>query len=106
MTKPNAVPFINKIQMGVDLDDVNWLFVVKRIDAGNVDRMVPAHDNWQCTCSQYLAHTEFDIRVALYRVRMNDVRIADIDDPCPGRIKIGDVVFEIVSTGMPEREQR
>ena len=43
--------------------------------------------------------------MALQRVGMHDIGIADIDDPHLGGIEIGDVVFEIIGACMAEGKQ-
>ena len=67
--------------------------------------MIAAQDHRDGAGLQDLAHAEFDIGVALLRVRMDDVRIAQIDNPRRLRRQIGDVVLMIVSTAVTEGEK-
>ena len=81
MAVAHAVAFIDKIQMRVDLHQMEWLLPVEGVDAGNVHRMVAADHHRHRAGGEDGAHPGLDIRVALHRVGMHDVGIADIDDP-------------------------
>ena len=41
----HAMPFVNEIQMRVDLHHMDRVLIVKGIDAGDIDRVIaPEHD--------------------------------------------------------------
>ena len=103
MTKPNAMPFIDEIEMRVDLHDVNRLLIRKCGDTGNVDRMVATQDNGRRPGAKNGAHAGFDVGVTGERIGMNDVGIAKIDNARVGQI--GHIVFVVVGACMAERKQ-
>ena len=105
MAVAHAVAFIDEIQMRVDLHKVERLLPVEGVDAGDIHRMVAADHHRHRAGGEDGAHPGLDIRVALHRVGMHDVGIADIDDPHLVILQIGDVVLMVVGAGMAEGEQ-
>ena len=67
--------------------------------------MVAAQHHRQRAGFQDLAHAELDIGMALHRVGMHDVGIADIDDGDVAARQVGDVVLMVVGAAMAEGEQ-
>ena len=88
--------------MGIDLNDVDRLLIIERINTGNVDRVIATEHDRQRAGLQYFADAIFDISVAIDRIGVNDVRIADIDDPDGARRQVGDIILVVVGAGMAE----
>ena len=85
MTEADTVALIDKIEMGVDLKDVNIALVVKCVDAGDVNGMITSKSDGKCACFENCTHTGFDIGVAFHRVGVNDIGIAYVYDADRGR---------------------
>src|SRR5580698_5825401 len=66
--------------------------------------MIATKHNGYCARNQYLAHAKFDIGVALLGIGVDNVSIADIDDPAIGQV--GGIVLMIVGAGMAEGKKR
>ena len=105
MTVAHAVALIDKIQMGVDMDNMHRLLIVEGSDAGNMDRMVAAQTNRQGARRQYLAHPVFGVLQAFYGVRVDHIGVANINDADFVLGQIDHVVFVVVGAGMAEGEQ-
>ena len=60
----HAVPNINEIQMRIDLDQVDGRLVGEGADAGDVDRMVAAQHQRQCTARQDLPDGQLGVAMA------------------------------------------
>ena len=80
MAKANAMTFIDKIQMRVDLHQMERLLAGKGVDTGDVDRMIAAKNNRHRAGIQDGANAGLDIGVALDGIGMDDVGIADINN--------------------------
>ena len=92
--------FIDKIQMRVDLHEVNRRLLRKRIDAGNIHRMVAAQHNGHSTSRQNGAHPGFNIGMTLQRIGMHNISITNINDANLIRLEIGHIIFMIISPGV------
>ena len=104
MSKSDAVAFINEIQMGIDLQDVDRTGMVKGIDAGDVDRMIAPDHQWQSAGFESSANSGFYVGVALDRVGVDDIGIAKIDDPDIGA-KVDPIILVVVSASMAKLKQ-
>ena len=67
--------------------------------------MVAAQDDRHRAGGEDGAHPGLDIGVALHRVGMDDVGIADIDDAHLVSLQIGDVILMVIGAGMAEGKQ-
>ena len=106
MAVTHAMALIDKVEMGVDLDDVNIALIIKRIDAGDINRMIATNNDRQRTGFQNCANPCLNVCVALDGIRMNDIGITHIDELKLAFRQIGDVVLMVIGTGMTEREKR
>ncbi len=79
--EPHAVPLVDEVEMRVDLHEMDRTMLREGGDAGDVDRMVAAEHHRERARREDLAHAVGDVGVAAHRVRVDDVRIAEIDDP-------------------------
>ena len=102
----HAVPHVDEIEMRVDLHDVDRRLVAEGADAGDVDRVVAAERHRERPALQDLAHRSFRVAVARGGVGVDDVGVADIDDPHRVGGQIDGVVLVVVGPAMAEREQR
>ena len=98
------VAFIDKIQMRVDLQDVDRTLVGKGLDTGDVDGMVAANDHRQGPRAQDRLNACADIGMALRCVGMHDVGIADVNDAHRLR-QVGRVIFVVIGPRMAKAEQ-
>ena len=90
--------------MRVDLHDVEGAAALESRDAGNVHRMVAAEHNGKRARFEDAAHAGLDVGMAVQRVGMNDVGVAEVDDA--DILEVGDVVLVVVSAGVAEGEPR
>ena len=104
VAEADAVPLVNEVEMRVDLHDVEGAAALESRDAGDVDRVVAAEHHGQRAGLQNRTHTLLDIGMAVQRVGMNDVGVAEVDDA--DILEVGDVVLVVVSAGVAEGEQR
>jgi len=102
MAVTHAVTLIHKIQMRVDLHYMHRRLLRERTDAGDIDRMVAPQDHRQRAAAKNLPHPQFDIRVALFGIRMDNIGIADVDNPAIGQIRR--IILMIIRPGMAEGE--
>ena len=100
MTIAHAMAFVDEIQMGVNVDNMNRLLVIEGPNTGNMDRMIAPQNHGQSACLQNFAHAIFYGVVALDRVGVNDIGIANIDHAHLINRQIGDVIFKIVCAAM------
>ena len=95
-----AMPFIDKIQMRINLHQMEWFLIRKRVDTGNIDRMIAAKNNRNSVSFQNGADTRLYIGVALHGICMDNIRIAYIDNPHLVCLKIGDIILMVISARM------
>ena len=105
MPEAHAVTLVDEIQVRIDLHHVNVAAAFEGIDAGNVDRVVTAEDDGQRTGIENGPDPGFYIGVALDRIGVHDVGVADVGELEPALGQIGDVVLVVVGAGVTEREQ-
>ena len=67
--------------------------------------MVAAQDDRHRAGGEDGAHPGLDIGMALHRVGMDDVGIADIDDAHLVSLQIGDVILMVIGAGMAEENR-
>jgi hypothetical protein len=77
----HAVTFIHEIKMGVDLQDVDIAAAREGLDAGDIHRMIAADHHWQRAGFQDRLNPRPDIGMAFGSVGVDDVGVANIDDP-------------------------
>ena len=106
MPLAHAVAHVDEIEMRVDLDDVDRRLVAEGADAGNVDRVIAAKDDRQRLALENLADGELGVAVARDGIRVNDIGVADIDDPHLVHRQIDRVVLVVVGAAMAEGEER
>ena len=81
MADTHAVTFINEIKMRVDLQDVNVAVAREGLDAGDIHRMIAADHHRQCAGFQDRLDARTDIGVAFRGVGVDDVGVANVNDP-------------------------
>ena len=101
----DAMAFIDKIEMRVDLHDMDRTMICKGAHTGDVDRVVAAKGDGDRTGGKRGTHTGLDIGMACVGVGVDDVGIAHVDDLGAGP-KIGDIIFMVVGPGMAKSEER
>ena len=104
VTEPHAVPFVDEVEMRINLHDVERAAALVCVNAGNVDRMVAPEHHRQRAGTEDAAYAGLDVGVAPQRVRMHDVSVAKVN--YADIIEIGDIVLVVVRTRVTEREQR
>ena len=105
MPKAHAVALIHKIKMGINLDHMDRPLIVKGVDAGDIHRMVATQNDRNRSRSKDFAHAIFNIGMALDRIGMHDIRVADIHDRDLGRVQIGHIILVVIGPRMAERKQ-
>src|SRR5579885_2262204 len=103
MPVADAVPLIDEIEMGVDMDDMDGTPAVEGLDDRRVNRMVAAENDGKRPGFQDLADGKARILVALRRVGMDDVGIAEIDD---AQLVARQVEGVVISAAVSEGEER
>ena len=106
MAVAHAVPFIDEIEVGVYVQDVDRTASLESLDHWCVDGVVAAEHDRHGALFEELAHRILDVGVALGLIRMDDVGVTHVNHPYLVFGEIHGVVFVIVGTGVPEREQR
>ena len=104
VAEPHAVPLVDEIQMRVDLHHVDRPVIREGGDAGDVDRVVAAEHDRQRAGFEDRANAVRDVGVAGGRIGVDDVGVADVDDP-DFRSEVGGVILVVVGAAMAEREQ-
>jgi hypothetical protein len=89
MSEAHAVPLIHKVEMRVELHNMDRLLAIEGIDAGDIDRVVAAQHDRDRACFKDFADAGGDIGVAGLGIGMDNVGIANIDDPRGGCRQIG-----------------
>ena len=100
MSVAHAMPFIDKIKMRINLNQMEWFLIGKRVDTGNIYRMIAAKNNRNSTSFQNGANTSFDIGMALHGIGMDNIRVANIDNPHLVSFEIGDIILMVISPRM------
>ena len=101
----DAVALVDEVEMRVDMQDVDRSLAGEGLDAGDVDRMVAADHHRERAGVEDGADAGGDVGVASHGVGMDDVGVADVDDP--HRLgKVDGVVLVVIGAGMAEGEER
>ena len=101
----DAMTFIDKIKMRVNLDKMKRCLITKRTNAGDVHRMITAKDDRHATGTQNRPDTSLDIGMAPDRVGMHDVGIPDIDNSGFVSFKIGNIILMVIGAGVAKGKQ-
>ena len=104
MAVAHAMADIDKIKMGINLQNMDITLIVKRIDAGDIDGMIATDHNGQRSGGQDSTHTTFNIRVAGLCICVNDISIANIHHPHIAP-QIGAIILMVIGPRMAERKQ-
>ena len=108
MAQGDAVAFIDKIQMGIDLDhmDGTVLFAIfgKGVDARDVDRMVTANGDRDRARFKDSPDAVFDIGVAFLGLGVDDIGVPQIDNP-DVLAQIGRVILVVIGPCVAKAEQ-
>ncbi|MNT21597.1 hypothetical protein D3C72_1569400 [compost metagenome] len=102
----HTVAFIDEVQVRIEMHDMDRPAPFEGLDHRSVDRVVTAQHHRHGACREDLAHGRFDVGVTGFHVGVNDIGIADIDHAQLVFGQVGGVIFEVVSAGMAEGEQR
>ena len=103
MAVAHTMADIDKIKMGINLQNMDITLIVKRIDAGDIDGMIPANYNWQRASGQNLTHAKFNVGMAFISFRMDDIGITQINDTHIA-CEVCRVILMVIGTGMTERK--
>src|SRR5258706_55271 len=76
----HAVPDVHEIEVRIDLDYVDGAVLTEGADAGDINGMVAAEHCGERAPLEDLAHRCLCVGMALCRIRMDHVGIADVDD--------------------------
>ena len=102
---PNAVPLVDEVEVRVDMQDVDRALACEGLDAGDVDRVVAADHHREGAGVEDGPDAVGDVGVAAHGVGVDDVGVADVDDPHRRR-QVRRVVLVVVGAGMAEGEER
>ena len=105
MAVADAVALVDEVEMRVDMQDVDRPLAGEGLDAGDVDRVVAADHHRERAGVEDGSDAGRDVRVASRGVGMDDVGVADVDDP--HRLgQVDGVVLVVVGAGVAEGEER
>src|SRR5690606_24150891 len=102
---PDAVAHVDKVQMCIDLYDVDRPMIAEGPDAWNVDGVIAAEHHGERTLFQDFADRHLRVGVALCGIGMHDVSVADVDNSDLVDRQIHFIVLVIVCAAMSEGEQ-
>jgi hypothetical protein len=77
----DAVAFVDEVEMRVDVQDVDRRLAGEGLDAGDVDRVVAADHHRERARIEDGSHADGNVRMASHGVGVDDVGIADVNDP-------------------------
>src|SRR5438067_1912567 len=101
MAEPHSVTLVHEVEVRIDVEDVEFAPSLIGLDAGNIDGMVASDNDRQRPSVKDSRDALTNVGVALYRVGMHDVGVADIDH-ADVRPEIDAVVLVVVGAGMAE----
>ena len=96
----HAVALVNKIQVGIDMQDVDRAPAFKRLHHRRMDRVVAAQHHRHGALLEHLAHRQLDVGVAADHVGVDDVGVAGIDDAHLLARQVHHIVFKVVGAGV------
>src|SRR5260370_22032020 len=102
----DTVADVDKIHVSVDLHDMYRPVVLEGPHAGDVHGVIAAQDDRQGAVVQYLTNREFGVGVTGGGIGVDDVGIADIDDPYFVARKIDHAVFLVGGARMTKGKKR
>ena len=91
---------VNKIKMRINLHKMKRLFIAKGINAGNIDRMIATKNHWHCASGKDLTNPRLNIGMTFYGICVNDIGVTNINNANLIGLKIGDIIFMVISTCM------
>ncbi len=102
----HAVALVDEVEVGVEVDDMERRLLGIGGETRRRDRVVAAQDDRQRAAFEDLADRGLGVGVAFRGVGMDDVGVAQVDDPDLVDRQVGDVVLEVVGAAVAEGEQR
>ena len=100
----NPMPFVNEIKMRINLHKMKRLFIAKGINAGNIHRMIATKNHRHCASGKNGTNPCFNIGMAVNGIRVNDIGVTNINNANLIGLKIGNIIFMVISTRMAERK--
>ena len=96
----HAVALVDKVQMRINVNDVDQPLIIKSFNARNMHRVIATKCHRHHTRFENLSNGKFDIFMRFNCIRVDHVSIADINNLDPVLRQVRHVIFEIVHTPM------
>jgi hypothetical protein len=106
MSLSHPVPHIDKVQVSINLHNVDWTVIAESSDAWDVDCVIATKHDGQRAALQDPTYGRFGIGVAPDRIGVNDVSVTYVNDAHFVQWQVDCVILVIVGSPMAEREQR
>ena len=97
--------FINKIQVGIDMQDVDRPAPFKRLHHRRMNRVVTTQHHRHSALLKHLAHRQLNVGVAASHVGMDDVGVARVNHAHLLSGEVHHIVFKVIGAGVAKREQ-